>query len=72
MSKNAEKDQYSGLLKQKAIIDLIRFGANIQVNSSLIKDFLLSQPSMQSRVIDTSNLKEVDLSTFKKKGWDHL
>ena len=42
MSAKAEKTQYSGLLKQKAIIDLIRFGATIPVNSSLIKDFLLS------------------------------
>lgn len=70
MSQNSQKDEYSGLLKQKAIIDLIRFGASIPVNSSLIKDFLLNQPSMQTRNIDTSHLKEIDLANYKAKGWD--
>ena len=68
VQKGDQEDDFQNLLHHKAIIDLIRYGANLEINSQLIKGYLNNRPSKQYRDVDTQYIKEVDLNEFKK--WD--
>lgn len=68
-SQELEEDtNFSDLLQQKAILDLIRHGATIEINSQLIKGYMSLLPGRESKDIDTQFIKEVDLSQYKS--WD--
>ena len=68
-AEDLESDANIGnLLQQKAIIDLIRHGGNIEINSTLIKGYLTKLRGNESKNLDTQFIKDIDLSSFKK--WD--
>lgn len=56
------------LLHQKAILDLIRHGDTIEINSQLIKGYLTQLPGSEFKDLDIQYIREVDLKKFKK--WD--
>jgi hypothetical protein len=65
--KKGKKDEdLSKLLHQKAILDLIRHGANIDINSQLVKGYMTNLPGRQFKDIDTQFIKEVNLENYKK------